>query len=136
MWWFNSLWDNWGTWITLAGAIAALAALSVVAKPLAVVIEAISPIIKVAAEAVAGGAKWLWTTILGPGLKDIFDDWVTVATVAIVGGMLYWGIWTYMDVRMDMVVDQLSTCQSEVTKLQKSYGVGKSTKPDWFWPLW
>lgn len=134
MWGLPSLANEWMGWIVVIGALAALAGVSGIVKPIAAVIEAITPAIKAIVEAVVGAAGWLWSTILRPGLRDIFDDWVTIATVAIVGGMLYWGTYTYMDQRMDRVVDQLSTCQNEITKLEKRYKVKK--QPDWFWPLW
>ena len=140
----NSLLDSWGTWAVAVGGLAGIlgwaVGLPAVLRILAVLAEAVGPILKGISAALVAVFGWFWRTIIWPsdpkqpsirrGVHDIADDWVTIVCVI----FLMWGVWAASQWQVDQLTDNLSTCQSEVLKLQKQYRSPQSQ--DWFWPLW
>ena len=120
--WMNN-WTSWlsslGGWFAVTAAGAGLLAYAIGLKSvlgiLEKIIDVVSPLLKTAVEAVVGAAKWSWNNIFWPGIKDIFDSWFTTLTVIAMGLIL----WSYMDLKVDGVVDQLSFCQSENERLTR-----------------
>lgn len=136
--WMSNLLNEWGPWVVGVGSIFGIlgwaVGLPAALRILSAIIDVLSPILRIVTESIAGAAKWLWNTIVWPALEDIFDNWRTICfVVAVVLGTI-WTMDTRMDLKMDRVVDQLSTCQNEMVKLKKANRLRPSN--DFFWPFW
>lgn len=133
--WLTSLLSgDYLIWILLAGALFGVLGLSGIVKPIGVFVEAVSPLLKGAAEGIVTGVKWTVGNIVVPGLKDIFDNWSTAVLVIGSALILYWGVSTNLNSRIDQLTDDLGTCQTEMTKLKKQYK--QAPNSGFLWPLW
>lgn len=135
--WLQQL-DSWVPWFAFIGGSMGLigwaVGLPAIIRILASVIDVLAPILRMLTSAISGVASWIWHTICWPALKDIFDNWRTAIFVVGTAILLVWAMDARMEIKMDAVVDQLSACQSEVTKLQRAYKIKPGN--DWFWPFW
>ena len=134
-------WLSWlpllgGGTLTLVVVLALLGVLPAVMKVLEAVLAVVSPLLVTAGKALADAVTWVLNTIIGPGLRDILEDWVTVVTVLLMGLAL----WGYMDARQELLERkmqaQLTQCQMTVKTLKRC--VGQPVKPapkqtGWFW---
>ena len=127
-------WLSWlpfmgGGMLALVVVLALLGVLPAVMKVLETVLAVVGPILNVAGKAVADAVSWVGYNILGPGLKDILEDWVTVVTVLLMGATL----WFYMDLKETRLEKrmqaQLTQCQMTVKTLKKCVGRPQPVAP-------
>lgn len=136
MQWFQNLnlWlEGYLPWFAVTAGVGGLIAYAVglpfVLNMLSKFVEIVAPIFKLIVDAFVAALRWSWETIFWPGLKDIFDSWVTIVTVITMCLVIY----GYMDRKVDRIVDDLDFCQSEKTRLERT--LKKSQSPasqDWF----
>jgi hypothetical protein len=114
--WFNDA-MAWVPWLLGGGGLAA--GLAIRFLGLAPVLAALGKAAEVALAvaqpvlvAVAEGAVWVWQNVFWKGLKDILDDWVTIATVAAMG----FGGWSYMEGKAAVQQHELNKEISSVKK--------------------
>ena len=129
--------QTWLSWLPLLGGgtlalvvlLALLGVLPVVTKAFEAVMNVIGPLLNVAGKAVADSVSWVAYNVLGPGLKDILEDWVTVVTVLLLGASL----WLWMDFREarleQRMQSQLTQCQMTVKTLKKCVGRPQPVSP-------
>lgn len=127
--WFSDM-TPWFALIAGLFAIVAITGLGKVMDILSKLLDIVGPALKSALEGVVNGTKWVASTILWPGLKDILDSWATITTVI----FMCTTVWFWMDHKVDKVVDQLSACQNENTRLERSMkSLGKpQAEQSWF----
>lgn len=104
---FGSGWLNAFSWFSLGGFIvAAILAHFLGLRPLL--------------EAFAQGVVWFWQNVLWKGIKDIFDDWVTIVTVITVCFTMYTALEVKQELHNKALVSSLSSCQGELQKIRRS----------------
>lgn len=122
--WFNSGWLNTFSWFSVAGLI--------VAGVLAYFLG-LRPLL----EGFWTGVVWFVKNVLWEGIKDIFDAWPTIVTIAFAAFFLY----TAMEVKQEAAVHKidksLEKCQAQVRDLKKYIpklpkDFGKQKPFDWF----
>lgn len=98
------------------------------------VTAALAPIVT----AVVNGVIWLveklWTNIFWPGLRDIFDDWVTVVTVVCMCTFLWFGAVAHTKVQIASAQHELGVCKVELAKAHKSMPETDAPKWELPWP--
>lgn len=108
-----------GPWFALTAGLAGVIVWALGFNKVLSILEKLLDIVQPALKAVVSGIVWAgglaWSKILWPGLRDIFDNWVTIVTVVFMG-LLIWGA---MEIKVDNVVDQLSFCQDENERLTR-----------------
>jgi hypothetical protein len=91
--WFSDA-MAWVPWLLGGGGLAAGLAvrflglapvLAALGKAVEVALAVAQPLLVAAAE----GAVWLWQNVFWRGIKDIIDDWATLATVGAMGFFLW-----------------------------------------------
>lgn len=89
----NISWLWGGGLLTTALLIAAGAIFGIgsVVKVVSAVAETLIAWLTPLGQLVVDGAVWFARNVLGPGIKDILDDWVTIVTVGCLGLTIYWG---------------------------------------------
>lgn len=136
---------SWIPWIAAGGAIAGLVGwaigLSKVISIISTLLDVLAPILKGISTAIVAFLGWCWHVFIWPdnprqpsfrrGITDICDDWVTILTAA----GLMWGVYMTMDWKVDKVVDQLGTCQTEIVRLKKAAEKLQhpQEQPSWWW---
>lgn len=123
------MWDLipgiWKLWGVMGGmGIMGLAILAILFPAfgaiIRTVVDAISPLVVAVGKVAADILSWVWENILWKGIKDIAEDWPTVATVGLAA---YIG-WIYMEakakVQMVPVERQLNACIQQTKKLNKT----------------
>ena len=123
---------SWMSWV-LGGSMVSLVVLALlvpsVFKVLETALTVVTPILSTVGKALADGLAWVLNTIIGPGLRDILEDWVTVVTVLLMGLAL----WGYMDAKQELLERrmqaQLTQCQMTVKTLKKCVGVPAKVTP-------
>ena len=116
------MWKLWGA-LGGVGAVGLLVLglfFPAVGTLLKTVVEAVSPIIVWAGTAARDVLKWVWETILWPGLQDIFDSWPTVATVGAAAYILWAALSLQSTLQIEAIRGQANSCRIEVSKLQKT----------------
>jgi len=138
--WFQGLFRGVG-WFSLGGIviIAICAYFLGVKTVLETISEFLKPVLKGLGDGIVGFAR-----ILGKGIKDIFDDWVTIVTVATAALVLYVSLDIKHEIRDKELTGSLKSCQVELQKLRKSIpkipkellnlGKKQTQTPDW-WPF-
>jgi uncharacterized membrane protein YqhA len=112
--------DSWLTWLGLGGlGVGALLAaawffglMPIIGAIATVVAGVLTPILK----AIVEGMIWLWANVFWPGIVDILDDWVTIVTVAVMGGMLYLAIVGGYEYQLALSERQTNVCQAALKK--------------------
>ena len=128
--WFNGM----VPWAAASAGIIGLVGWAVGLKSFMSILEKVAdivaPLLKMVTTAIVAALTWTWNTIVWPGLEDIFDSWTTIATVLLMGFMLY----GFMDHKVDSGVEELTFCQSESGRLERELKkLGKSsTEPPWY----
>lgn len=124
----QNLLDNWLGWLGLGGAgLAALTTglwfmglmpiVGAVLNIFSTVLSVVAPFLNMIAKAVAEGLDWLFRNVLFPGLKDIADSWATIATVVVMGAILWFGLLARTEVRVLHAQKQANVC---VDKLKRT----------------
>lgn len=110
-----------------------------VLRILATLLDIISPILKGIAQGAVDALSWLWTTVVWPGVKDICDNWATLALVAMLTLLPYWYLGHVVTDRTE-IVHILRQCQGDLrverSKRPKTVTKWRTTKPKAvpFWP--
>ena len=102
---------------------------------LGAVANVVAAVVAPIAGAAVTGVVWLWQSVLWPGICDVFDSWVTIATVALSGALLWgWLAGTY-EVRIAHAKSDLRVCQATLVKAKKGVPPTTPEQPFTFkWP--
>lgn len=119
MWILDLLpWAGWAG-LTLALALWVFGAGKVAAEGatiLRLLAETIIPLLGRAAEALG----WFLKNVVGKGLKDILDDWVTIVTVALMGVILFAYMRGTNEYHLAQKQTQLNACIADLKRAKKT----------------
>lgn len=146
--------NSYLTWavglLGVSGVLAIMVALGflpVVSSVVSIVAEFLKPLARAAGDFLAGASRWLWTTVIWPeprqdgtvppslrrGLADIFDDWVTVATVGLAGLLLWFSVTAYFQVQLNTRLAELQVCRVELRKAKQPASRPTPAPPSFPW---
>jgi hypothetical protein len=82
-------------------------------------IGALAPAFQLILERLLKGVLWVWDHVLVEGLKDIFDNKATIATVILVGFVLWQGQKFTYEAHIANRQAAINECYAELAKLRK-----------------
>lgn len=75
------------------------------------------------------GLRWVWENVLLKGLQDICDSIPTIATVVLMGAMLWGAIKFQYDERIENRQAAINACYAELGKLKKRPAASRPQPP-------